>query len=156
MPLPPIEGESSSQEARVAHQGKGKGDVHLPTSSFYEAGMRSMTKRFINTYFPKVDRQQAQDKVALDGGAANLINALSNKFFESLKERTRKICEDKLDKKEMELDEVRKVAANLELQVHNSAEKVKLQYLEVDVTKVTFEDQEGEVKENGESGTADF
>ncbi|GKV49674.1 hypothetical protein SLEP1_g56412 [Rubroshorea leprosula] len=34
--------------------------------------------------------------------------------------------------------------------------KVKLEYPDVDVTKITFGEQEGEVEENGESSTADF
>ncbi|GKV27691.1 hypothetical protein SLEP1_g36829 [Rubroshorea leprosula] len=34
--------------------------------------------------------------------------------------------------------------------------KVKVEYPDVDVTKVTFGEQEGEVEENGESSTADF
>ncbi|GKU89683.1 hypothetical protein SLEP1_g3789 [Rubroshorea leprosula] len=101
----------------------------------------------------------------------------------------RKICEDELEKKEKELDKVRKATIELELQVRHFVEghivdflksstfknivnlyrllttivaftncqnKVKLQYPEVDVTKITFGDQEGKVKENRESSIVDF
>ncbi|GKU89646.1 hypothetical protein SLEP1_g3760 [Rubroshorea leprosula] len=112
----------------------------------------------------EVDRLRAKDEVAVHEGvgvvhhvlkALKLINALSNEFFDGLKERNklrdemlsslrktrrlsrrRKICEDEL-KKEKKLKEMRKAAVELELQV-------KLQYPEVDVTKSTFGDQERE------------
>ncbi|GKV35995.1 hypothetical protein SLEP1_g44182 [Rubroshorea leprosula] len=215
------------------------------TISFYDSGMRSTAKRFINTYFPEVDRQRAKDEVAARGSvgvvrqtleAVNLVNALANEHHESLKERNKmrkenaelvkkseaaeaevaklkaekeelrkenvtlkkdsessyqkkKICKAELEKREKEVEEAEKVVAKLELKVHNSVEehvegflkssifedivnlyrlptaivafsdcrkKVKLEYPDVDVTKITFGEQEGEVEENGESSTADF
>ncbi|GKV11442.1 hypothetical protein SLEP1_g22703 [Rubroshorea leprosula] len=169
----------------------GKGYIHASTASYYEPGMRSMAKRFINTYFLDMNCQWAKDEVEnaklvqkkeeVKLEKAKLLSEL-NKLREEnaiLKRdsgysfQKRRICKDELKKKENELDEVRKVAIKLELQVHNSAEvhitkfwksstfdniinlyqlptvivtfsdcrkKVKLQYPEVDVTKVTFRD----------------
>ncbi|GKV15169.1 hypothetical protein SLEP1_g25971 [Rubroshorea leprosula] len=74
----------------------------------------------------------------------------------------RKICEDELEKKEKELDEVAKAAVELELKVHNSVEEHVAGFLK----SSTFEDIinlyqlptaiEGEVEKNGESSTTDF
>ncbi|GKV50147.1 hypothetical protein SLEP1_g56859 [Rubroshorea leprosula] len=217
----------------------------VTTTSFYDSEMSSTAKRFINTYFPEVDRQRAKDEVAARGSVGvvrqtletvNLVNALANEHHESLKERNqmrkdnaelikkneaaeaevarlkaemeelrkenatlkkdseisyqkKKICEAELEKREKELEDAGRRVAELELKVHNSVEehvegflrsntfddivnlyrlptaivafsdcrkKVKLQYPDVDVTKVTFGDQEGEVEEDGESSTADF
>ncbi|GKV01450.1 hypothetical protein SLEP1_g14001 [Rubroshorea leprosula] len=234
-----IKGTSSASAAEFAAALQEQGYVRLQTTSFYYSGMRSTAKRFINAYFPEVDRQRAKDEVATRGSvgvAVNLVNALANEHHESLKEtnqmrkdnaelvkkneeaeaevaklkakmeelrkenatlkkdlelsyQKRKICEAELKKREKELEEAGKVVAELELKVHNSVEehvegflksspfedivnlyhlptaivafsdcrkKVKLQYPDVDVTKITFRDQEGEVEENGESSTADF
>ncbi|GKV05250.1 hypothetical protein SLEP1_g17284 [Rubroshorea leprosula] len=156
-PLPPVEAEPSVWEAEVVPQGRGMGYVPLPTLCFYKAGIRSTLKRFINTYFPKV---------------ANLVNTLLNEFFESLKERTEVNKENaKLVKKNEEADR-EKVnltskaysrqhrqpipAPNCNCYFSNGRKKVKLQYPMVDVTKITFGDQEEEVEENGESSIIDF
>ncbi|GKV41397.1 hypothetical protein SLEP1_g48939 [Rubroshorea leprosula] len=234
-----IEKTSSTTAADLVAALREQGYIRLQTTSFYDSGMRSTAKRFINAYFPEVDRQRAKDEVAakgLVGIAMNLVNALANEHHESLRERTqmrkdnaelikkneaveaevaklkaemeelrrenatlkkdselsyqkRKIYEDELEKKEKELDVVAKAAVELKLKVNNSVEehvegflksstfedivnlyrlptaivafsdcrkKVKLQYPDVDVTKLTFGDQVGEVEENGESSTADF
>ncbi|GKV53000.1 hypothetical protein SLEP1_g59550, partial [Rubroshorea leprosula] len=244
------EGPIVAKRRRLEQQGavvelEEHGYIRAQMTSFYDSGMRSTAKRFINTYFPEVDRQRAKDEVAARGSvgvvrqtleAVNLVNALANEHHESLKERNqmrkenaelvkkseaveaevaklkaemeelrkenatlkkdsensyqkRKICEAELEKREKEVEEAGKVVAELELKVHNSVEehvegflksstfedivnlyrlptailafsdcrkKVKLVYPDVDVTKVTFEEQEGEVEENGESCTADF
>ncbi|GKU92930.1 hypothetical protein SLEP1_g6584 [Rubroshorea leprosula] len=138
VPPPPIEGEPPSQEAWAAPQGKGKGYVRLPTSSFYKAGMRSMAKRFINTYFMKVDHQRAQDEVALHKG---------------------KIYKYELEM-EKELDKVRNVAIELELQVHNSTEVHIAEFLKSgtfnNIINLYQFPTEREVKENGASETIDF
>ncbi|GKV22138.1 hypothetical protein SLEP1_g32029 [Rubroshorea leprosula] len=240
-----LEGTSSASAAEFAATLREHGYIRAQTTSFYDSGMRSTAKRFINTYFPEVDRQRAKDEVVARGSvgvvrqtleAVNLVNALANEHHESLKERNqmrkenaelvkkseaaeaevaklkaemeelrkenatlkkdsensyqkRKICEAELEKREKEVEEAGKVVAELELKVHNSVEehvegflksstfediinlyrlptailafsdcrkKVKLVYPDVDVTKVTFGEQEGEVEENGESYTADF
>ncbi|GKV14105.1 hypothetical protein SLEP1_g25022 [Rubroshorea leprosula] len=240
-----LEGTSSASAAEFAATLREHGYIRAQTTSFYDSGMRSTAKRFINTYFPEVDRQRAKDEVAARGSvgvvrqtlkAVNLVNALANEHHESLKERNqmrkdnaelvkkneaaeaeveklkaemeelrkenitlkkdsessyqkRKICEAELEKREKEVEEAEKVVAELELKVHNSVEehvegflksstfedivnlyrlptaivafsdcrkKVKVEYPDVDVTKVTFGEQEGEVEENGESSTANF
>ncbi|GKV13767.1 hypothetical protein SLEP1_g24747 [Rubroshorea leprosula] len=240
-----LEGTSSASAAEFAAALREQGYIRAPTTSFYDSGMRSTAKRFINAYFPEVDRQRAKDEVAARGSvgvvrqaleAVNLVNALANEHHESLKERSqmkkenvelvkkgeaaeaevarlkaemeelrkenatlkkeseisyqkRKICEAELERREKEVEEAGKVVAELELKVHNSVEehvegflrsstfedivnlyrlptaivafsdcrkKVKLQYPAVDVTKITFGEQEREVEENGESSTADF
>ncbi|GKV11453.1 hypothetical protein SLEP1_g22713 [Rubroshorea leprosula] len=57
---------------------------------------KSIATRFIYAIFPKVDQHQAKDEMLTHGGvgvvhhvleATNLVNALSNEFFESLKGR---------------------------------------------------------------------
>ncbi|GKU94658.1 hypothetical protein SLEP1_g8118 [Rubroshorea leprosula] len=235
-----LEGTSSASAAEFAAALREQGYIRVPTTSFYDSGMRSSAKRFINAYFPEVDRQRAKDEVAARGSvgvvhqaleAINLVNALANEHHKSLKERSqmrkenaelvkksedakaevarlkakmeelqrenatlkkdseisyqkRKICEAELEKREKEVEEAGKVVAELELKVHNSVEehvegflrsstfedivnlyrlptaivafsdyrkKVKLQYPAVDVTKITFGEQEGEVEEDGES-----
>ncbi|GKU94474.1 hypothetical protein SLEP1_g7970 [Rubroshorea leprosula] len=240
-----LEGTSSASAVEFAAALREQGYIRAQTTSFYDFGMRSTTKRFINTYFPEVDRQRAKDEVAARGSigivrqtleAVNLVNALPNEHHESLKERNqmrkdnaelvkkneevevevarlkaemkelrkenttfkkdseipyqkRKICEAKLEKREKELEDAGRTVAELELKVHNSVEehvegflrsstfedivnlyrlpttivafsncrkKVKLQYPGVDVTKITFGEQEREVEEDEESSTADF
>ncbi|GKV09508.1 hypothetical protein SLEP1_g20994 [Rubroshorea leprosula] len=201
-----LEGTSSASAVEFAAALPEQGYIRAPTTSFYDSGMRSTAKRFINAYFPEVDRQHAKDEVAARGSvgvvrqaleAINLVNALANEHHESLKERSqmkkenvelvkkseaaeaevarlkaemeelrkenatfkkdseisyqkRKICEAELQKREKELDDAGRAMAELELK------KVKLEYPDVDVTKITFGEQEGEVEENGESSTADF
>ncbi|GKV28141.1 hypothetical protein SLEP1_g37228 [Rubroshorea leprosula] len=214
-----IEGTSSATAVEFVATLQEQRYIRVQTTSFYDFGIRSTAKRFINAYFPEVDRQRAKDEVAARGSvgvvrqaleAMNLVNALANEHHESLKERNqmrkdnaelvkkneeaeaeqkKRICEDELEKMEKELEEAVKAVAELELKVHNSVEehvkgflksstfedivnlyqlptttvpfsdcqkKVKLQYPDVDVMKITFGDQEGEVEENGESSTADF
>ncbi|GKV20174.1 hypothetical protein SLEP1_g30333 [Rubroshorea leprosula] len=240
-----LEGTSSASAVEFATALREQGNILAQTTSFYDSGMRSTAKRFINTYFPEVDRQRAKDEVAARGSigivrqtleAVNLVNALANEHHESLKERNqmrkdnaeivkkneeaeaevarlkvemeelrkenatfkkdseisyqkRKICEAELEKRENELEHAGRTVVELELKVHNSIEehvegflrsntfkdivnlyrlptvivafsdyrkKVKLQYPPVDVTKITFEKQEGEVEEDGESSAADF
>ncbi|GKV06286.1 hypothetical protein SLEP1_g18185 [Rubroshorea leprosula] len=121
----------------------------------------------------------------------NKNDVLSMKLV--LKERKRKICEEKLEAQDKYIDNMRKGAAelkkNVNLLVHNEMEehignflnsstfedilklyrlptaivaftdcrkKVKAQYPEVDVTTVTFGEQEEGVEEDGESLCADF
>ncbi|GKV09620.1 hypothetical protein SLEP1_g21092 [Rubroshorea leprosula] len=188
----PIEAGPSTTVADVAVALREQGYIRLQTTSFYDSGMRSIAKRFINAYFPEVDRQCAKDKVAARGSVGvvrqaletvNLVNVLSNEHHESLRDRNqlrkenvelvkkneeaevkvaklktemeelrkenatlkkdselsykkRKICEDELEKKEKELDEVVRVAAELELKVHNSVEEHVAGFLKSN----TFED----------------
>ncbi|GKV15173.1 hypothetical protein SLEP1_g25975 [Rubroshorea leprosula] len=44
--------------------GGDEGYIRAPMSSYYELGIRSIAKSFINTYFLEVDHQRAKDKVA--------------------------------------------------------------------------------------------
>ncbi|GKV35913.1 hypothetical protein SLEP1_g44115 [Rubroshorea leprosula] len=215
---------TSTTTVKVTAELKEQGYIGLQTTSFYDSRMRSIGKKFINAYFPKVDRQCARDKVAVKGSVGVVRQALKlrkenvelikkneeaelevaklrsemeelRKENATLKRNSElshekwKIWEDELKKKEKELDEVIRAVAELELKVHNSVEehvaeflksntfediiklyqlpttivafsdcqkKVKLQYPDVDVMKITFRDQEGEVEEDGESSTVDF
>ncbi|GKV52227.1 hypothetical protein SLEP1_g58818 [Rubroshorea leprosula] len=218
-----LEGTSSASAVQFAAALREQGYIRAQMTSFYDSGIRSTAKRFINTYFSEVDRQRAKDEVAARGSvgvvrqtlkAVNLVNALAHEHHESFKERNqmrkdnaelvkknkeaedseisyqkRKICEAELEKREKELEDVGRTVVELELKVHNSVEehvegflrsstfedivnlyrlpiaivafsncrkKVKLQYPSVDITKITFGEQEGEVEEDGESSTVDF
>ncbi|GKV44384.1 hypothetical protein SLEP1_g51576 [Rubroshorea leprosula] len=133
------------------------------TTSFYDSGMRSTAKRFINTYFPEVDRQRAKDEVAARGlvgvvrqtlEAVNLVNALANEHHESLKERNHmrkenvelvkksEAAEAEVAKLKAEMEELRKENATLKKDSENSYQKRK-------ICEAELEKREKEVEEVG-------
>ncbi|GKU97908.1 hypothetical protein SLEP1_g10982 [Rubroshorea leprosula] len=79
-------------------------------------------------------------------------DVLSTKLV--LEERKRKICEDKLEAQDKYIENMKKEAAELKKNVNLL--KVKAQYSKVDVTTVTFGEQEEGVEEDSESLSADF
>ncbi|GKV15593.1 hypothetical protein SLEP1_g26370 [Rubroshorea leprosula] len=206
-----VEIEPLVREAEVTPHNKGKEYVPLPMLRFYEARIRSMTKRCINTYFPEMDCQWAKEEVAVHGGVGVVCHVLSCKshqyivkqVFQEPKERNklnkeiaklvkkneearwekanlilevkklqdenatlwkdsensyqkRKICEDELEKKEKELDKVRKAATKLELEVHNFVERHLANFLKSSTFENIVNLYQVEVKENGESSIVDF
>ncbi|GKV32962.1 hypothetical protein SLEP1_g41522 [Rubroshorea leprosula] len=152
--------------------------TNVLAQEYAESEKREMQRR-LDEVLPSVTELQNENDVL----SAKLV----------LKERKRKICEEKLEAQDKYIDNMRKGVAelkkNVNMLVHNGMEehignflnsstfenilklyrlptailaftdcrkKVKAQYLEVDVTTVTFGEQEGGVEEDGESLCADF
>ncbi|GKU96256.1 hypothetical protein SLEP1_g9508 [Rubroshorea leprosula] len=121
----PNEVGPSATAANVATAFHEQGYICLHTTSFYDFGMRSTAKRFINTYFLEVDRQWAKDVVVARGSvgvvrqaleAVNLMNVLANDHHESLRDKNQMRKENaKLVKKNEEAEvEVAKLKAEME------------------------------------------
>ncbi|GKV27940.1 hypothetical protein SLEP1_g37051 [Rubroshorea leprosula] len=167
----------------ILKKGRGKG-VKVGRRGKDEKHNKKVHQRLL----PRSGHQRARDEVATRGSvgvvrqaleAVNIVNTLANEHHKSLRDRTQlrkenaklvkkneevelEICEDELEKKEKELDEVMRVEAELELKVHNSFEEHVAEFLKSN----TFEDIvklyrlpttiEGEVEEDGESNIVDF
>ncbi|GKV27722.1 hypothetical protein SLEP1_g36858 [Rubroshorea leprosula] len=117
---------------------------------------RMAAKHFINSTFLEVD---------LHGGVEVMRHTLelreelaSMKKAVKLAKKKKKICKDELYKRDKVLEEIVDLyrLATMVLAFIDCKKKVKAQYLEVDVTSITFEPQEGGVEEDGESKTANF
>ncbi|GKV20232.1 hypothetical protein SLEP1_g30389 [Rubroshorea leprosula] len=94
------------------------------------------------------------------------------KMILSFEEKKRKMCEEENEAQEEEIRRMREskveLKKNVQLLVHNgmeehisnfinsSSKKVKVKYPEVDITKITFDEQEEGVEENSESMSTDF
>ncbi|GKV24901.1 hypothetical protein SLEP1_g34442 [Rubroshorea leprosula] len=169
----------------------------------------TVAKRFINSTFPEVDRRGAREEIYFDCWGVvgcKLVNALSQEFFETLRERNALAKEkEKLGKKKDEVEKdlaevmpelrpqekkiegmkkaIVELKKNVNLLVHNAMKehivrflksstfdnivnlyrlstailafsdcrkKVKPQHPELDVTDITFGEQERGVEEDGE------
>ncbi|GKV33954.1 hypothetical protein SLEP1_g42388 [Rubroshorea leprosula] len=103
---------------------------------------QEVAKRFINSMFPEVDRCRAREEVLSHGGvgivqhvleAANLVNALSQEFFETLKERNTLAKENedlRTMKEEVEKDLAKAMPELMHLQEENDLLKMKLMFEE--------------------------
>ncbi|GKV27470.1 hypothetical protein SLEP1_g36643, partial [Rubroshorea leprosula] len=165
-----LEGTSSASAAEFAATLQEHGYIRAQTTSFYDSGMRSTAKRFINTYFPEVDRQRAKDEVAARGSvgvvrqtleAVNLVNALANEHHESLKERNQmrkenaelvkksEAAEIEVEKLKAEMEELRKENATLKKDSENSYQKRKICEAELEKREKEVEEAEKVVAELG-------
>ncbi|GKV34072.1 hypothetical protein SLEP1_g42493 [Rubroshorea leprosula] len=123
----------SAMATDIATRLREQGYIRLQTTSFYESGMKSTAKRFINAYFSEVDRQRARDVVATRGlvrwcvkplryeiptslEAVNLMNVLANEHHKSLRDKTQLRKENaKLVKKNEDAElEVAKLRSKIE------------------------------------------
>lgn len=68
--------EPPSSEKGEGPELKGKAYVPASRVTFNEPGVKSIAKRFVNTYFPEADHQRARDEVAASGGVKAVRHAL--------------------------------------------------------------------------------
>ncbi|GKV40348.1 hypothetical protein SLEP1_g48005 [Rubroshorea leprosula] len=131
------ESEAEGAEVRALVKGKGLIAPLSFKSNMFDAKNATGARRFINATFPEVDKCQARDKAMRYCGATvvkhalesvSWVNGLAQEFMESVKE-----------------------CSLLQRQ-----KNVKTEYPEVDITKVTFDEQEERVQENSESMSTDF
>ncbi|GKV17767.1 hypothetical protein SLEP1_g28228 [Rubroshorea leprosula] len=171
------------EEAGVRGPGRGEELILplLPEKSLFEAANTTGVKHFLNRTLPEVDRKRARDEAVRHVGYTVVRHALEE-YAESVRDRAnlQRQCEqlqkekDELqkekgewekEKREMQrrLDEV--LPSVTELQNENDVLSTKLVLEErkrkiceekVDVTTVTFGEQEEGVEEDGESLCADF
>ncbi|GKV52938.1 hypothetical protein SLEP1_g59488 [Rubroshorea leprosula] len=153
-----LEGTSSASAAEFAAALREQGYIRAQTTSFYDSGMRSTAKRFINTYFPEVDRQRVKDEVAARGGsivqAINLVNALANEHHESLKERNqiRKDNAELVKKNDEAEAEVARLKAKMEeLRKENATFKKdsEISYQKRKICEAELEKREKELEDAG-------
>ncbi|GKV49675.1 hypothetical protein SLEP1_g56413 [Rubroshorea leprosula] len=140
-----------------------QGYIRAQITSFYDSEMRSTAKRFINTYFPEVDRQRAKDEVAARGSvgvvcqtleAVNLVNVLANEHHKSLKERNqmRKDNAELVRKnKEAEAEVARLKAKMEELRKENATFKKdsEISYQKRKICEAELEKREKELDDAG-------
>ncbi|GKV06336.1 hypothetical protein SLEP1_g18237 [Rubroshorea leprosula] len=111
-------------------------------SSLFDTKSMTVAKRFTNSTFLEVDYHRAREKVLSHGGvgivkhvleAASLMNALSQKFFETLKE-SNVLAKEKEDlgkkKEKVEKDLVEAILELMRLQEENDSLKTKLMFEE--------------------------
>ncbi|GKV37984.1 hypothetical protein SLEP1_g45942 [Rubroshorea leprosula] len=154
----PIELDPKLRETEVPTHGKGKAIVPTPAlqSSIFGSNNFSVVKNFINAYVLEVDRHQAREKVLMYGGTsvvrhaletATWVNALAQEFMELMRERNSLSFDNIVNLYRM---------PTAILTFIDCRKKVKAEYPDVDITKITFGEQEEGVEENGESMSADF
>ncbi|GKV01290.1 hypothetical protein SLEP1_g13855 [Rubroshorea leprosula] len=160
-----LEGTSSASATEFAAALWEQGYIRAQTTSFYDSGMRSTAKRFINAYFPEVDRQHAKDEVAARGSvgvvrqaleAINLVNALANEHHESLRERNqmRKDNAELVKKNEEAEAEVARLKAEMEeLWKENATFKKdsEISYQKRKICEAELEKREKELEEAGKA-----
>ncbi|GKV36701.1 hypothetical protein SLEP1_g44801 [Rubroshorea leprosula] len=121
--------ELEGAEVRAPRKRKGLVPPLSCQSSLFEAKNMTGARRFINSTFPEVDKCQARDEAL-------------------------RISESEREAQAKEITLMKD--AFMELKENVQVKKVKAEYPEVDITKITFGEQEEGVEENGESMSADF
>ncbi|GKV35919.1 hypothetical protein SLEP1_g44120 [Rubroshorea leprosula] len=171
---PELQLKRKSREKRGALQKKKK-----VMEDLFEAKNMTGARRFINATFPEVDKRHAQDEALRYCGAsvvkhvlksASWVNGLAQEFMDSVKECSllQRQC-DQLQKEKEELEKKNKeISSSFDNIVNlyrlpiaiiaftDCRKKVKAEYPEVDITKITFDEQKEGVEENGESMSVDF
>ncbi|GKU93202.1 hypothetical protein SLEP1_g6812 [Rubroshorea leprosula] len=154
-------------------------------NSLFDAKNTTGAKRFINTTFPEEDKHQAKEEVLKYCGAIVVKHALECEQLQKEKEeleKKNKDMQEALDEvvsamKQLEQEKDFEMEEHINNFVNSSSfdniinlyrlpttilaftdcrKKVKAEYPEVDITKITFGEQEERVEENGESMLADF
>ncbi|GKV51255.1 hypothetical protein SLEP1_g57923 [Rubroshorea leprosula] len=174
---PPVELDpklrESEEGAEVRAPGKGKG--HIPPFSFqnslFEAKNMTGARRFINTTFPEVDKRHAWDETLRYCGASVVKHVLEAKeitlmkdAFMELKENVQMLVHNGMKEHISNFISFSSFDNIVNLYRLPTAiiaftdcrKKVKAEYPEVDITKITFGEQEEGVEENGESKSANF
>ncbi|GKU88725.1 hypothetical protein SLEP1_g2954 [Rubroshorea leprosula] len=177
----PVELDPDLKEIEVPAFGKGKAFVHAPSlhSSIFGSKNFSTVKNFINAYMPEMDRREAEGR-SLAAWIDLSCEACSGaqEFLELVKERNSLQKErDELLKKNGEMKRELDIVEHIGNFINSSTfdnivnlywlptailafidckKKVKTEYLEVDITKITFGEQEEGVEKNDESLSADF
>ncbi|GKU93168.1 hypothetical protein SLEP1_g6786 [Rubroshorea leprosula] len=150
---PPVELDPKLKEVGVITHEKGKSLIPTPPRQGGLFDIKSMTaaKRFINSTFLEVDHRLAWEEVLSHDGVASLVNALSQEFFETFKERNILVNEsEELGKKkeEVEKDLVEVMLELTWLQEENDALKTKLTFKERK-RRICEEKIEAQEKESG-------
>ncbi|GKV35457.1 hypothetical protein SLEP1_g43720 [Rubroshorea leprosula] len=169
-----VEQEVEGAEVRAPSKGKGLVPPLYFQSSLFDAKNATGARRFINATFSEVDKRQAKEEVLKYCGATvvkhalesvSWVNALAQEFMKSVKDHSllQRQCEqlqkenEELEKKNKDMQEpLDKVLPTVILAFIDCRKKVKAKYPEVNITKITFGEQEEGVEENGESMSADF
>ncbi|GKV39514.1 hypothetical protein SLEP1_g47272 [Rubroshorea leprosula] len=147
-----LEGTSSASAAEFAAVLREKGYIRAQTTSFYDSEMRSTAKRFINTYFPVVDRQRAKDEVAARGSVGVVRQTITKERNQMRKDNAELVkkneeAEAEVARLKAEMEELRKENATFKKDSEISYQKRKICEAELEKREKELEDAERTVAE---------